>query len=245
MNRANVQPGPLFLKRLRSSIGSRMQDVMAATSLEDLFARLEADHTLLRIDPSVEPSMYHCAIVSFGELEQLRLVTDVVRRGRVLRAETDRLVLQEDTVPAPPNSLYVDCTTPGLPRPPSVPVFDDGRITLQSVRGCQQVFSSAFIAHVEATHPDDDVRNALCAPVPHPDEPLDWLRIMLSDNLAQARWLQDPDLTAWLESARLNVVRGLFSEMADDPRVREKAVGAITAAMNATNERLAHLIATA
>ena len=243
MNRANVQPGPLFLDRLRSSIGARMQDVMTATSVQDLFTRLESDHTLLRIDPSIEPTMYHCAIVSFGELELLRSIGDVVRHGRVLTVEADRVVLQNASVSAPPNSLYVDCTAAGLSRPPSVSVFDGDQITLQSVRGCQQVFSSAFIAHVEAAYPDDDARNALCAPVPHPDVPLDWLRITLSDNLAQARWLHDPNLMAWLESARLNLVRGLFSALPDEPRRREKAVGGISAALSATNERLAHLIA--
>ena len=243
LNRANVQPGSLFLDRLRGSIGARMQAIMAATSREDLFARLEGVDALLRLDPAVEPTMYHCAIVSLGELEQLRRIEDVVRRGRVLRVEPDRLVLQGGAIPTTLNSLYVDCTTPGLPRPPSVPIFDGDRITLQSVRGCQQVFSSAFIAHVEAEYLHDEERNDLCAPVPHPDTPLDWLRITLSDNQAQARWLQDPNLMEWLESARLNVVRGLFPSFPGKPRVREKAVGVISSALTATNERLAHLMA--
>lgn len=243
LNRANVQPGALFLDQLRASIGKRMQAITAATSLDDLFARLQADTNLLRLDPSVRPTMYHCAIVSLGELEQLRRIGDVVRLGHVLRVEPNELVLQDGTLPATASSLYVDCTTPGLPRPPSVPVFDGDRLVLQSVRGCQQVFSSAFIAHVEATYPDDDARNALCAPIPHPDAPLDWLRIVMSDNLAQARWLQDPDLMAWLETSRLNVARGLFPPF-PKPRVRERAVGAITAAMTATNEKLAELMAT-
>lgn len=244
MNRANVQPGPLFLDRMRSSIAARMQAVTEAASLDDLFARLEAAETLLRLDPTIEPTMYHCAIVSLGELDQLRRIDDVVRLGRVLGVEPDALVLQDTTITARPDSLYVDCTAPGLSRPPSVPVFEGDRITLQSVRGCQQVFSSAFIAHVEAAYQHDEARNALCAPVPHPDTPLDWLRITLSDNLAQARWLKDADLMEWLDSARLNVVRGLFPRFPGKPRVQEKVVGAITVAMNATNERLAQLLST-
>jgi len=195
---------------------------MEATSLPDLFSRLEADDALLRLDPAVEPSMYYCAIVSVGELEQLRPIGDVVRRGRVLRVEPDRMVMQDGAIAAPPSSLYVDCTTPGLARPPAVPVFDGDRITLQSVRGCQQVFSAAFIAHAEAAYQDDDARNALCAPVPYPDVPLDWLRIALSDNAAQARWLQDPDLMDWLESGRLNFVRGIFPPFPGDPTARQK-----------------------
>jgi hypothetical protein len=242
MNRATVQPGPLFIDQFRSSLAARMQAVLAATSLDDLFDRLEDSANLLRLDPRVRPSMYHCAIVSLAELDQLRTIEDVVRLGRIERIEQDRLVFAGGELPADPSSLYVDCTTPGLPRPPSVPVFDGDRITLQSVRGCQQVFSSAFIAHIEAAYGDDESRNALCEPVPHPDGPIDWLRITLSDNRAQLRWLQDSALTEWLESSRLNVVRGLFPTFLDNPRRRETALEVIGAALEASNRRLAQLM---
>ena len=242
MNRANVQPGPLFLDQFRASLATRMQAIMTATSFDDLFDRLEANGDLLRLDQRVRPTMYHCAIVSLAELAQLRSIEDVVRHGRIERIEQDRMVLRDATIPADPSSLYVDCTTPGLPRPPSVPVFDGDRMTLQSVRGCQQVFSSAFIAHVEAAYDDDDARNALCEPIPHPDAPVDWLRITMSDNRGQMRWFKDPTLMEWLESARLNVIRGLFPTFPENPRVREKAVGALGAALGATNARLAELM---
>ncbi len=39
-----------------------------------------------------------------------------------------------------------------------MPVFDGERVTLQTVRHCHQVFSAAFIAHVEAD--DDDAHRA-------------------------------------------------------------------------------------
>lgn len=242
MNRANIQPGPLFAGQLRASIAARMQAVSAATSVDDLFARLERTDSLLRIDPTVQPTMYHCAIVSLAELEQLRKIEDVVRLGHVQQVRHDRLVLEHGALSAQPRSLYVDCTTGGLPRPPSVPVFDGDRITLQSVRGCQQVFSSALIAHVEATYPDDDSRNALCEPIPHPDEPIDWLRITMSDNKNQLRWLQDTAITQWLEHARLNILQGMFADLPPNPRVRDKAIGLVRATLEASNQRLAELM---
>lgn len=130
---------------------------------------------------------------------------------------------------------------------PSVPVFDGDRITLQSVRGCQQVFSAAIIAHVEAAYGDsarnDAARNDLCEPIPHPDAPIDWLRILLSDNRAQLRLLKGRELMDWLKSSRLNVLRDLFPTFpADRPRVREKAIGALTVALEKTNERLSVLM---
>ena len=242
MNRAHVQPGPRFMDQTRGALGLRMKAAFEATSLDDLFTRLEADGSLLRIDPTVTPTMYHCAIVSLGELEQLRRIEDVVRLGHVDRIEPDRLVLEAGELPAEPGTLYVDCTASGLTKAPPVPVFDDGRIVLQSVRGCQQVFSSAFIAHVEQAYGTDEERNELCAPVPHPDVPLDWLRVARSDYAGQARWLSDPDLTAWLESARLNILRGMFADLPADPEARQPIVDAMVTTLEGCNASLDALL---
>ncbi len=57
-----------------------------------------------------------------------------------------------------------------------MPVFDGNRITLQWVRLCQPTFSAALIGHVEATYNDEAEKNQLCAPIPLPTVPLDWLR---------------------------------------------------------------------
>lgn len=245
LNRANIQPGPEFVTTLRGSIAARMQAVTEATSLDDLFDRLEAAEQLFRLDPAVRPTMYHCAIVSQRELEHLRLITDVVRLGHLEQVDQDRIMLRDGTIAAQA-SLYVDCTTQGLPRPPSVPVFDGDRITLQSVRSCQQVFSSAFIAHAEAAYGDDATRNQLCGPITHPDAPIDWLRHTVEDNVATLRWLQDQDLMEWLKSARLNVARDLFPVFPPGKeRVREKALGALAVALTTTNEKLAALMADA
>ena len=245
MNRAYIQPGQQFAKQIRGTINSRLAAITEAADLDDLFARLEVDQNLLRLDPTVRPTMYHCAIVSLGELAELRRIDDVVRLGHIDRVDEGRVTLRGGEIDAPPRSLHVDCTTPGLPRPPSVPVFADRHLTLQSVRGCQQVFSAAFIAHVETAYDDDAIRNELCEPIPHPDAPVDWLRILAADNRAQLRWLQDPELMDWLQSARLNVLRDVIPPIPDKPRIREKAIGALTAVLAKTNERLDALMAAA
>jgi hypothetical protein len=105
--------------------------------------------------------------------------------------------------------VHVDCSADGLAKRPIVPVFDSDRITLQTVRTCQQVFSAAFIAHIEAAYDEPDHKNELCAVVPHPDTHLDWLRVTLANTLNGIRWRQDPDLAAWLASARLDGFTGL------------------------------------
>lgn len=243
MNRANVQPGAEFAAQLGTSGKNRRRDVRSAASLDDLFERLERSDNLWRIDPTVRPQMYHCAIVSAAELEQLRRVEDVVRLGHVDRVESDRIVLQGGVVPADPLSLYIDCTASGLTRRSPVPVFDGDRISLQSLRGCQQVFSSALIAFLESTGRDDPELNALAVPVPHPDTPIDWLRIALSDNLAELSWLRDAALSDWLRVSRLNLLRDAFAWLPAEPDGREEVVQGIESALGSMNERLVALMA--
>jgi hypothetical protein len=105
-----------------------------------------------------------------------------VRLGRVRRVEESAIVLDAGTIPTSQGTLHIDCSADGLEKLPALSVFDDQRIMLQSARTCQQVFSAAFIAHVEAAYSDDAVKNDLCVPIPHPDSDLDWLRTTIANN---------------------------------------------------------------
>lgn len=125
--------------------------------------------------------------------------------------------------------------------------FGSGRITLQSVRGCQQVFSAALIAHVEAAYADDDSeRNRLCRPVEHPDTDLDWARNTLADYSNQLRWLDDPELTAWLAGARPDLFGRLLGHppapASAKPRVRDRVLRMTKTALSATAEKLEQLL---
>jgi len=206
LDRANLQPGPEFIDETLEAATRQMEIGAEADSVDALFAGLEAEGLLLRLDPAVRPTMYRCATVTRAELEQLRRIRDVVRLGRVRRIEQDRLLLDDGEVLTVEGTLYVDCTADGLARRPVVPVFAGDRLTLQTVRTCQQVFSAAFIGHIEAAygHLDDAARNELCTVVPHPENELDWLRTTIATTLNGGRWRADPDLDRWLGAARLD-----------------------------------------
>jgi hypothetical protein len=148
--------------------------------------------------------MFRCATVTESEIEALRSIRNVVRLGRVQRVEAGRLLLDDGTHEVTPGALFVDCTADGLERRPKTPVFDGANITLQSVRTCQQVFSAAFIAHVEATESDEARKNILCTPVPHPDTDVDMARNLLADLVNNAAWSEDAGLMDWLKHARLD-----------------------------------------
>ena len=241
LNRANIQPGPQFTKNVLADVTGQLKSVENAESVDDLFARLADAESLLRIDESVQPDMYRCAIVSRAELEQLRRVDDVVRMGHVRAIEPGRVVLEGGAVPVAGSALYIDCTAVGLGRGDVTSVFDGEHITLQTVRTCQPVFSAALIGHVEAVYTDDDTRNALCAPIPNPEVPLDWLRMMHTYNENQIRWFDEPEMMAWLDSARLNILS--HSTATVSPRAREKIIGVMRSQLRKTNDKLESLLA--
>jgi hypothetical protein len=203
-DRAMAQPGPRFAAANAELFARQGQAVIEATSLDDLFDRLEACGYILRFDRAVRPTMYRCATVSQAEFAALKSIRDVVRLGRVKRIDADAIHLDHGVAPADRDTLYIDCTADGLARRPTLPVFDGAHITLQSVRPCQQVFSAAFIAHVEAAYADDKVKNDLCVPTPHPDRDVDLLENMIAHGRNAVRWNEDPALEAWLAGSRLD-----------------------------------------
>jgi len=153
--------------------------------------------------------MYRCATVTESELDALRAITNVIRLGRVQRIDHDQIVMDDGEIETGPGVVHIDCTADGLEQRRVVPVFDSDTITLQAVRTCQQVFSAAFIAHVEVSYDDEAVKNELAMVVPHPNTDIDWLRVTIANGMNSARWRQDPDLSAWLHEARLDA----FSEL--------------------------------
>jgi hypothetical protein len=246
LDRATIQPGTLFADRIKAGFTAQLRAVRDAESVDDLFSRLEDAGALLRIDPAVRPTMYRCATVTRAELEQLRRITDVVRMGHLLRVDGETMGLDGGAVPMDASALYVDCTADGAEKRPAAPIFEGGGITLQSVRGCQQVFSAALIAHVEAAYPDDTVKNELCVPLPHPDTDLDWLRITLAYYRNQLRRLEDPELTAWLSAARLDLFGHLMGQLpapsSAKPRVRDRILNVAKSALSATAAKLDQLM---
>jgi hypothetical protein len=240
LDRAAIQPGRQFAKRTLADFSGQLASVHEAESLPDLFDRLEAKGCLLRIDTDVDPTMYRCAILSQAELEALRGIDDVVRMGHVQAIEPGRVTLEGGTLDVDGSALYIDCTADGFGRKEPTPVFSGGHISLQTVRTCQPAFSAAVIAHVEAAYPDDDTRNAFCNPVPYPQEPTDWLRMMLTFNRNQLKWFSDPDMMAWVDAARLNVLHHVTAAVSE--RAREKIISVLTSQLPAINDKLERLL---
>jgi hypothetical protein len=214
LDRAFTQPLEL-VSSLIEGIARYLEAAVEAEGVDDLFVRLEDCGQLVRLDPTVEPTMYRCAILSHAELESLRRIENVVRQGRVLRVRADGLVLQEGSIETAKGHVYVDCTAAGLRVAPARPIFEADRITLQQVRACQPSFNAAFLAFIESTGRDDAEKNGLSPPNPYPNAAVDWIPTTLIALRAQLQWQTQPDVTAWLDRSRLDAARGMTDHMAD------------------------------
>jgi hypothetical protein len=203
-NRDTTQPSDAFFERTAGGMAHQLEAAAEATSVADLFERLERGGQMLRIDRTVWPTAFRGATLSILEVEALSTIKDVVRKGRVRRIERDAIVLERGKVDVASDDLYVDCTAKAFSRCSPVPVFNGDQITLQQVRPGRLSFSAAFIAHMEAVYDDDAIKNDLCAPIPTPDIAADLPRSMLADLRNGRRWATEKALRPWIAEHRLS-----------------------------------------
>ena len=207
INRETIQPGAAFFEKSAGGFAANLEAMRDADSVEDLFARMEAAGTMLRVDPSIEPTMYHYATISNGELEQLRRIHNIIRGQRVEEIKKEEMVMTDgSSVAAKPETLYIDCTACAVVfvGETTKPIFEPKRITLQMVSAPLVSYSAAVIAYVEAHYDSDDEKNRLCQPVEVADTPAEWIRSTLGNMLNSYNWMQDKALNRWTSRCRLN-----------------------------------------
>ncbi|MCP5433239.1 MAG: NAD(P)-binding protein [Alphaproteobacteria bacterium] len=212
VDRATIQPGEEFYDRTVGNLIAQMEAAAAATSVDDLFLRLEAAGALFRLDPAVMPTAYRCATINAFELAQLRRIRNVVRLGRVAAIEKDRIRLARGEIATDPGTIHVDCSAKGIAPRPARPIFAGERITMQFVRTCQPTFSAAFIAFVEAHFEDEARKNELCGVIRSPESVLDWLTMTLGNAANSYKWSREAKLQPWLLASRLNGFKVLMAD---------------------------------
>ena len=97
MNRAVVQPDPAIFLGMAADT---MQAAGDAASLEDLFLRLEDAGIMLRIDRTVMPTMAKAPTLAMWELEKLRSLENVVRRGHIETVDRGKLTFADGRSPS-------------------------------------------------------------------------------------------------------------------------------------------------
>jgi hypothetical protein len=204
LNRAVVQPDPVVATALAADT---MEAAADATSLDDLFARLEAAGVMLRIDPEVVPTMAMAPTLGAWELDLLRTVPRVVRLGHVREVSGAEVVLDGGAVPLARGALVVHCAASGLQYPPLVPIWGPDRIRLQTIRAGFPCFNAALAGYVEATRDDDRERNRLCPPNTYGNSLAQWARMQARSAVAGATFGAEADIAAWANGCALNPAR--------------------------------------
>ncbi len=239
MDRANIQPGPQFLRRFQSGFTDRLIAIEAATSVADLFERLEGCGNLLRLDSATQPTMYRCATVIAGRTSTAaahpRRRSDGTRRthrarqgGAGRRIDTCRRFgalrrLQRRRIGTalgdngfrwqPDHAAELARLPAGVQRRPDRPRRN------HLPRRCEAQRS------VRAGAPPQHRHSTGCPPR--------W-----PSNAIQIRWLDDTDMMEWLCAARLDLMRHMYAPLMDNPRVRDKVLGLIKAGLASANQKL-------
>ena len=235
MRREPTQPASQFFEATMGAQAAQMEAIATSESIEDMFDRVEAAGIFTRIDPSVRPTMFHGATISDPELDMLRKVKNVIRKGRIQRIEPDQIIMDEGTLPNDPDSLFVDCAACAVGNSEEAIIFEGDTIRLQTVRTVQPVFSAAFIAHIELTRDTIEEKNRICQVVPLPNHATDWIRMQSAFMMNQYNWSQEKDLRGWLLANRLDGYSQLAASVKEDEtekldilkRLRKNAVPSV------------------
>ena len=198
---------------------NQFEALAEARTIDDMYERLEAAGCVVRLDPAVWPTMFHAATVSRPELEALRSIKNVIRMGRVMALESDKIKLQQGEIATKADIVHVDCSASlsrTMVQMSPKPVFNGDIITPQTVRSYMPVFSGSLIAHVEANYQTEEEKNRLCAVVPLPNNAEDFVPMTLAAMMNQFNWSQDKPLRQWIRANRLDGFTKLTQNVSPD-----------------------------
>jgi hypothetical protein len=206
LNRINFQT--IDDKFFADTVGGQARAVeiyATAESIPDLEDRMEAAGLWQRIDTTVRPTMFHAAILTEKDIELLRTLKNVIRKGHVKRIEPGRMIMSDGEVEMAADTLYLDCTASAFKNYVNVrlPVFQEGEIHVQAIRQFQPCFSAGLIACIEANIPEDE-KNNYARPAPGIDVVEDVLLVLAAAMENTMMWMQSPALAEWRNKSRLD-----------------------------------------
>ncbi|HTD49964.1 MAG TPA: NAD(P)-binding protein [Acidimicrobiia bacterium] len=208
LNRAFFQPGRGVVATFEGIV-VELEAVAECDSIERVYERLEEHQIVFRVDRSIQPSMLKGATASLDEVDELRRIKKVVRLGHVERIDVDAITLEQGSVTTSPDHLHVHCASAGLSDNAPKPIFADGTVTLQPITRVSLSLSAGLIGVVEASGRTTADKNRLCQPNPWPHTPFDFTRHLLTGMRTELEWRNAPDVVAWTEASRLNLVKDL------------------------------------
>ncbi|ABC64168.1 NAD(P)-binding protein [Erythrobacter litoralis] len=215
-NRKYTQPGEQFIEDAMDMQIAMLRAATKATDGPDLMRIMGEDGYYLRIDESIEPEMMHFATISQGEIDILRQITNVIRKGRVTRIAPGTISFGDASVEVPENTLFIDCTASAVPfeqRKNTGPQFRGDTIVLQPIFVPLVTLSAALTAFFEVHFDDDDTKNLMGAPGPLTDTPTTFPASQMVNFMNRGAWSQNPDVMKFLATSRLDVASGTIAKL--------------------------------
>ncbi|MCK0127294.1 NAD(P)-binding protein [Erythrobacter sp. F6033] len=225
-NRKLLQPAKHGIEGLIEFQSDLVEAAAASETGDEMFAELGKRGTMLRIDESVTPKMFHFAVMSEAEVDLLRSIKTVYRQGRVSKIEDGAMHFGDEAVEVPANTLFIDCTASAVPfeaRDKTRKFFDGDTITLQLVQAPFVPYSAALGAFLEANFETDDERNALCPPAPLTDTTDTYPYAVMANLMSTAILSNNEKTNAFNARSRLHPTGPAVAEMIanNDPRLAE------------------------
>jgi len=198
----------IYIENVLSAFEDLTAAVDESKGYKDFVLNTEKRGHYFRLDDSIWPTKFKCATVSMEELNNLKKIKNIVRQGRVSEIQADKIMFDDGTSYATSvDYLHVDCTADGLVTKPDCPIFQGGKIILQSVNMCQQVYSASVIAGLEVRCEDnDDKKNAILKPVPHPEYIGDYVGMLIDSQANEKRNVKEGSGGRWFRNNRLGLL---------------------------------------
>ena len=101
-----------------------------------IFYRFEENGVLMRLDKNknILPTKFRYATMTKAEVEKLRNVKNIIRKGRIASIDPDRVKFESgEEMTLPEDTVVVDCARNSTKFPQNKKVFDGDKINLQFI----------------------------------------------------------------------------------------------------------------
>ncbi len=223
-NRTYLQPAHARIEGLLDFQVALVECANSSETGDEMMRKLGERGVMLRIDENVMPKMFHFAVISPGEIDLMRQITQVYRQGRVTKIEPGKMHFGDEVVGLPENTLFIDCTATAVPfdvRDDTRPFFDGDRITLQLVQTPFVPYSASLAAFLEANFETDAEKNALCPPAPLTDSTDTYPYAVMANLMSTGILSNNPKTNEFNARSRLHPTGPAIAKMMreGDPRL--------------------------
>ena len=108
-------------------LSSCVNAVLESENVVDAYIKLEEINVVMRLDKNIWPRKMRIATVSSKEMGKIRMVTNIVRNGRIDKIDHNNIVFKNgETYSTDKQTLFVDCSAAGVDFPPAKEMIYDG-----------------------------------------------------------------------------------------------------------------------